>query len=111
MTQVYLIDADQREIFPIPSPFLVPATQCEYTRLNDAEDLLISFPYEIIGPRRAAPFIIDHTPGLYFGRALIVGKGEEPSIPLAAARRMVNWVSTLMVCNGAKSVIPRRPAL
>lgn len=107
--QAYLIDPSVRQIKEIAWPGITHGTPHNLTPLTQEGDVLMSFDRDVMSAKGV--FVIDHQPHVYLGQAFVLNSRGRPYLPLAALLRQVNWVSTLMVCNGAKTVIPMRPVL
>lgn len=107
--QAYMIDPATRRIQEISWPGITQDTPHKLTPLNQEGDVLMSFDRDVMHTKGV--FVLDHQPYVFLGQAFVLNSKGRPHLPLAVLLRHVNWVSTLMVCNGAKTVIPVRPVL
>lgn len=114
MPRGFLIDPRARTVIEhigIQQPNSEDFHLWEVSEITDDGDAIWQLPRTIFDKRIEA-YILDYHTGLFLGRGVVFGKNfEPPRIPILALTRRVNWVSTIMVINGARCVIPRRPAL
>lgn len=112
MPRAYLIDPRSRTVTDYVNVRTPDTTlNWEISQITDDGDAIWQAPRTIFDKRIEA-YILDYYPGLFLGQGIVYGPNfEPPRIPLLALTRRVNWVSTIMVINGARCVIPRRPAL
>ena len=112
MPRAYLIDPRRRKVDEFTN-VQVPNTSdpWQVTILTEEGDALFQPPRSIDSPARIDAYVLDGRPGVFLGDGVVYGPNfEPPTIPLISMIRWINWVSTLMVCNGAVSVIPKRTA-
>ncbi|AKU43616.1 hypothetical protein CPT_Seuss90 [Caulobacter phage Seuss] len=108
--QAYVIDPAARQIELIDWVGIPPGTPHNLTALNHEGDVLMSFDRHALHTR--GMFVMDYRSEVYLGKAFVLNSIQgQPYVPIAALLRQVNWVSTLMVCNGAKTIIPTRPVI